>query len=65
MTNAACITDTAWSGVVTSVGTALDLGSVWSWMIVFMIFFLLAVLLGVCVLCHVMKKLAQCNAWKT
>jgi uncharacterized membrane protein len=59
--NAACIEDATWAGVVTKVGHAADLGCVWSWMIVFMIFFLFCFLLGVCVLCHVMKKLAQCG----
>ena len=64
MANADCITDETWASVVTSVGAATDLGSVWAWMIVFMIFFLLCTLVGVCVLCHVMKKLAQCGTWR-
>ena len=65
MGNADCVTDAGWAKVITSVGTVTDLGSVWAWMIVFMIFFLLCFLVGVCVLCHVMKKLAQCGTWRT
>ncbi len=61
LANASCINDATWSKVVTAVGTATDLGSVWAWMIVFMIFFMVCFLVGICILCHVMKKLAQCN----
>ncbi len=60
MAKATCITDADWATVFTSIGAATDLGSARAWLIAFMFFFLLCFVIGVCVLCHVMKKLAQC-----
>jgi phosphoglycerol transferase MdoB-like AlkP superfamily enzyme len=65
MTNAACITDTDWNTVFTSIVTDTALGSVYAWLVAFMVFFLLSFLFGVCVLYHVVKKLAQCQTWRT
>ena len=64
MANAGCITDADWATVFTKIGAATDLGGVWTWLIIFMLALLLCFLVGVCVLCHVMKKLAQCQNWR-
>ncbi len=61
MANANCITDADWATVFTSMGTATNLDKVKTMMALFMVLFLLAFLGGVCVLCHVMKKLAACE----
>ncbi len=60
MTNAECITDTDWKTVFASIGTATDLGSVKTWMTVFLILFLLCFVVGVCVLYYVTTEIAKC-----
>ena len=64
MAKANCITDTDWAKVFTSVGLATDLSSIHFWLATFLILFILSFLIGVVVLCHVMKKVTQGKKFK-